>query len=67
MPGWNPAVPNGAKSVSEGKVTVRFEPLLGAWSVGCVEHGAMNKVTKEGIWRCLACHEACYEPKASNS
>lgn len=22
----------------------------------CSEHGAMNKVSKHGIWRCLFCH-----------
>ena len=22
----------------------------------CSEHGAMNKVSKHGMWRCLACH-----------
>lgn len=24
--------------------------------VRCSEHGSMNKVSKHGIWRCLACH-----------
>lgn len=22
----------------------------------CSEHGAMNQVSKHGIWRCLMCH-----------
>ena len=22
----------------------------------CSEHGAMNKVSKHGMWRCLMCH-----------
>ena len=22
----------------------------------CSEHGAMNKVSKHGMWRCLVCH-----------
>ena len=22
----------------------------------CSEHGAMNKVSKHGVWRCLMCH-----------
>ena len=22
----------------------------------CTEHGAMNKVSKHGLWRCLMCH-----------
>ena len=22
----------------------------------CREHGAMNKVSKHGMWRCLMCH-----------
>jgi hypothetical protein len=27
----------------------------------CSRHGAMNKVTPEGIWRCLMCNEGAYE------
>lgn len=27
----------------------------------CKEHGALNKVSEDGIWRCLSCNEGCYE------
>lgn len=27
----------------------------------CKQHGAMNKVSPYGIWRCLTCGEGCYE------
>ena len=33
------------------------------WSVFCYEHGACNKVSPFGIWRCLACNEGAYEVK----
>ena len=70
-PGFNPAVRNGIDSVSAGKVVVgtyltlidgEFRPVL--FSPGyphCAEHGAMNKVSPEGIWRCLTCNEGCWE------
>ena len=56
MPGFNPAVPNGADSVSQGKVI--WFPGQKAW---CIKHGAMNCVSEnQRIWRCLMCHEGCY-------
>lgn len=29
----------------------------------CIQHGAMNKVSKHGLWRCLyeGCRAACQE------
>jgi len=30
----------------------------------CSEHGAMNKVSKDGMWRCLMCHVGFDESKA---
>lgn len=55
MPDYNPAVPNGSDSVSQGVVT-----LLGG-SPWCKYHGAMNCVsTNRKIWRCLTCHAGCY-------
>ena len=27
----------------------------------CTSHGAMNKVSKDGIWRCLTCGVGAYE------
>lgn len=29
----------------------------------CKQHGAMNKVSEEGIWRCTACNAGCFEVK----
>jgi hypothetical protein len=29
----------------------------------CKIHGAINKVSKEGLWRCLACGEGAFEVK----
>ena len=61
-PGFNPAVKNGTDSVSTGKVfmatTHSYKP-----SPTCHIHGAMNKVSEAGIWRCLACNEGCWEVK----
>jgi len=54
MPGFNPAVKNGTDSVSTGKVYLRYKPT-------CATHGAMNKMSKFGIWRCIMCNEGCYE------
>lgn len=56
MPGYNPKVPNGADSVSTGKVT--WHPTQKAM---CHIHKAMNCVSENRrIWRCLTCHEGCY-------
>ena len=30
----------------------------------CSEHGAMNKVSKDGLWRCLMCHVGFDEKRA---
>lgn len=30
----------------------------------CSEHGAMNKVSKNGLWRCLTCHVGFDEQRA---
>ena len=30
----------------------------------CAEHGAMNKVSKYGMWRCLTCHAGFDETRA---
>lgn len=79
MPNFNPEVKNGIDSVSTGRVAlmpyldgIHFLPnTLQAktfgkemkYSVFCIKHGACNKVTPEGIWRCLACNEGCWEVK----
>mgnify|MGYP001588206570 CR=1 FL=1 len=60
MPKWNPSVPNGGDSVSQGLVKVATNKY-GITYPNCHRHGAMNKVSADGIWRCLACHEGCYE------
>ena len=48
-------VKNSGRDVIEGKV------YLYNGTPHCREHGAMNKVSKEGIWRCLMCHVGCFE------
>ncbi len=58
MPNYNPKVPNGANSVSEGKVF---------WTdknkVTCKEHGACLCVSPDRkIWRCATCNEGAYLP-----
>jgi len=57
MPGFNPEVKNGSDSVSKGLV------YLNGLYPSCTKHGAMNKVSKDGIWRCvqLGCNNGCYE------
>lgn len=59
MPNFNPSVKDGLTSVSEGKVSLR--KYHGEWFPACQEHGALLKVSKGGIWRCMECHEGCYE------
>ncbi len=52
MPGFNPAIANGSDSVSTGRVIL---------TVSCATHGAMNKMSPHGIWRCVACNVGAYE------
>lgn len=70
MPNYNPKVKDNANSVSEGRVQIRTIHLEGSgYGIDvltypeCVKHGAMNRVSKEGIWRCLAdrCGVGCFE------
>ena len=58
---FNTAVGNGLRSVTEGKVQIRFEPLVGRWFPACQQHGALLSVGSH-IWRCTECHEGCFEP-----
>ncbi len=54
MPGFNPKVANGSRSISEGKVF---------WTdtVWCATHGACLCVSENrAIWRCPACNEGAY-------
>lgn len=55
MPNFNPAVKNGIDSVSSDKVYLKDE------YPHCKNHGALLKVSPNGIWRCPACNEGCYE------
>lgn len=62
MPGANPNVPNGWRSVSQGLV---YFGLTGkspreVATVCCAQHGAMNCMAKNpsgSIWRCTSCNE----------
>lgn len=75
MPGYNPAVTNGVDSVSRGIVSWQVDfvgpgkgsnsQYLCQWSSPhCIRHGAMLRVSKEGIYRCgeLGCDNGCYYP-----
>jgi ribosomal protein L37AE/L43A len=59
MPGFNDSVSNGQMSVSSGKVLL--EQYVGRMYPSCRRHGAMNKVSSDGIWRCTMCNEGCYQ------
>ena len=77
MPSFNPVVRDNIDSVSTGRVELAVEnPFnlhkgsfiwfgsqseLDTPTPHCREHKAMNKVTREGIWRCLACGAGCWE------
>ncbi len=60
MPDFNSTVPNGIDSVSQERVTVVTNKYNLTFP-SCHIHGAMNKVSERGIWRCLTCHEGCFE------
>ena len=47
MPAFNPIVKDNIDSVSAGLV------VLKDGTPHCVKHGAMNKVSADGIWRCI--------------
>ena len=63
MPGYNPAVVNGNDSLSMGHV--KYVTQYGIQSPHCHIHGAMNKVSYDGIWRCVqnGCGVGVYELK----
>lgn len=69
MPGFNPVVTNGIDSVSRGLVTIEAYDTT-AEAIGfffhptCKRHGAMLRVSKDGIYRCgeLGCDNGCYWP-----
>ncbi len=59
MPNYDPKVKDGIDSVSSGRV------ILKKYKSGqyphCIEHGAMLRVSIDGIWRCPTCRAGCYE------
>ncbi len=60
MPGFHPAVKDNVGSVTQGFVGVSVyhgEPFP-----VCPTHGAMLRVSKSGIWRCMVCHVGCWSP-----
>lgn len=66
MPNFNPIVKNGIDSVSKGDVYLHYYPEYNRSYPHCRKHGAMNKVSKDGIWRCCVaswdhCDSGCYE------
>jgi hypothetical protein len=67
MPGFDPAVPNGTRSVTEGRVFLGRNPDQGGLeTVSCRDHGAMLCVAVNPagkIWRCPACNEGAFAPE----
>lgn len=69
MPNYNSVVRDNISSVSCGDVIIcaYFAENTGGGSPifvqypSCKKHGAMNKVSKDGIWRCLSCGVGCYQ------
>lgn len=77
MPGYNPEVTNGVDSVRKGLVSIKIPEIWirDEYSVNggymnrtkypyCQHHGAMLRVSKDGIYRCgqLGCDTGCYYP-----
>lgn len=75
MPGYNPKVINGVSSIRMGLVeikTIRLHHAMRESALGtsgiprdypyCHRHGAMLRVSKEGIYRCgeLGCDVGCF-------
>lgn len=69
VPGMSSAVPNGMDSVSRGLVKIGFDfryidpdsgELASHFSPHCTKHLAMNRMSKDGIYRCPTCHVGCY-------
>lgn len=59
MPEFNSKAGNhGISSVTNGKVYWTNEN-----KVTCHRHGAMNKMSPDGIWRCIMCNEGAYLPQ----
>lgn len=72
MPGFNASVTNGIDSVSKEAVYLSriFVQMHDGYDVSytkypfCTNHGAMLRVSREGIWRCgeLGCDNGCWYP-----
>lgn len=62
MPNFNPEIKNGTDSVTKGYVKM-VTNHRGLSHPHCITHGAMLKVSKDGIWRCgeKHCSVGCYE------
>ena len=61
MPNFNSAITDNIDSISAGRVKI-----IGGCP-HCVIHGAMNKVSWDGIWRCLICGVGCYQMVESST
>ena len=77
MPNASTEVKNGMDSVTKGIILLHKEIVydseecirceyhpshLAIYPI-CKFHGAINKVSPDGIWRCLTCNEGAYEIK----
>lgn len=52
---------NGFDSVSKGLVILKTTDVNIMETPYCVKHGAMNKVSADGVWRCPTCNVGCYQ------
>ena len=52
---------NGFDSVSTGRVILKSDYENVQETPHCINHGAMNKVDKSGLWRCLVCNVGCFQ------
>lgn len=52
---------NGFDSVSIGAVILKTDHSNVPETPHCITHGAMNKVDKSGLWRCIACNVGCFQ------
>ena len=58
MPDYNPEIKNGNDSVSSGHIVLK--QYNGKMYPACINHGALLKVSQDGIWRCGTCNKGCY-------
>lgn len=63
MPGFDPEETgdHGSTSITDGDVILVSDYLNTRPTPHCVDHGAMLKVSHDGIWRCIECNVGAWE------